>query len=772
MDLQKYKITSKIGGALLILSIPAYLLVRAALIDIEPPQRPEPSFTGKESCRECHIGEYQDWKGSHHDRAMDVANDSTVLGDFSDVTFESGGRTHKMYKKDDRFFVYTDGENGEMEEFEIKYVFGFTPLQQYLVEFDGGRLQTLPLTWNAEDSTWYHMADSLYQDEEVDHHNWLHWTNQAQNWNGMCAECHSTNLKKGYDPQTDTYNTTWSEIDVSCEACHGPGSKHIEWANLPEYSREAYQNYGLVTKTSDIDNAEYVDNCMRCHSRKTTLGDFDHSSSSIYDHYIPELPDEPNWFIDGQILEEDYVYASFLQSKMYQREREVRCNDCHNVHSGELLFEGNDLCLQCHQEEIYDTYDHHFHKEAGMEGEPVISESGKKFDVGSGTECINCHMHGRYYMGVDYRRDHSFRVPRPDLSIKHGTPNACTQCHADETDEWAEEYITQWFGESRRFHYSEPLAAVKEGDPRAVPELKKMLNDDLYPPNIRALALQHIGNYFPDSLGQEADNFMSHTNPLFRISSIRTIYEQSEDNIKKLTTGLTDATRAVRTEAAQRLMQAGEERIPQKQRDNYNKVLKEYKETLLYNADFPTGKVNLANFYYHQDKLDSAEHFYRAALDQDSELTSVKLNLAHLYNRRGENDKAETQFREYLEEEPEDYNALYSFGLLLSEAGKYEESLDTLLKVSQVDPDRPRVNHNIGMMYDFMEEKEKAEEFLKREIEINRNLNSLSALLRFYLDNNYGEKALELGREILEEYPQATEVQQVVEQLEARLGRN
>jgi hypothetical protein len=273
------------------------------------------------------------------------------------------------------------------------------------------------------------MADSSYKDEVMTHENWLHWTNQAQNWNSMCAECHSTNLQKNYDYQTDSYHTTYSEIDVSCEACHGPGSNHVEWASLPEYSREKFINYGLEVKTSGIDHVAYVDNCVRCHSRKMSLGDFDHSTASIYDHSVPELPGKPSWFVDGQILDEDYVYASFLQSRMY--ERGVKCNDCHNVHSGKLLFEGNRLCLQCHTADVYDSYSHHHHKGAGEKGKAVVSESGVVFDVGSGTECINCHMHGRYYMGVDYRRDHSFRIPRPDLSIKHGTPNACNQCHVN-----------------------------------------------------------------------------------------------------------------------------------------------------------------------------------------------------------------------------------------------------------------------------------------------------------------------------------------------------
>ena len=125
------------------------------------------------------------------------------------------------------------------------------------------------------------MADSTYKDEIVDHTNWLHWTNQAQNWNGMCAECHSTNLVKGYNAETDSYQTTWSEIDVSCEACHGPGSKHVEWAELPKYSQSDFENFGLQVQTSNIDNKQYVDLCARCHSRKSSLGDIEYATQNI-----------------------------------------------------------------------------------------------------------------------------------------------------------------------------------------------------------------------------------------------------------------------------------------------------------------------------------------------------------------------------------------------------------------------------------------------------------------------------------------------------------
>ena len=435
IDQKKYNTVRVVITVVILLIFPAYIIKQFYFSDKTNIIEKTPEYVGRNTCIECHQVEYNDWKGSDHDLAMDYATDSTVLGDFNNATLIRNNQTHKFYKKGNKFFVYTDGEDGKMHEYEVKYVFGYSPLQQYLVEFEGGRLQTLALTWNTIEKNWYYMPDAVYQDEDVDHTNWLHWTNQAQNWNSMCADCHSTNLKKGYDPHTDTYHTTWFEINVSCEACHGPASEHLAWANLPEYARKNIKNTGLVIQTSGINNKQYVDNCARCHSRRNTLGDFDPHTNNIYNHMIPLLPVEPNYYIDGQIKNEDYVYGSFTHSRMFMND--VKCNDCHNVHSGKLLFEDNALCLQCHKADDYDTKSHTFHKGFGESGEAVISDAGIKFEVGSGTLCINCHMHGQNYMGVDYRRDHSFRIPRPDLSTKNGTPNACIQCHKDTSNQWA-----------------------------------------------------------------------------------------------------------------------------------------------------------------------------------------------------------------------------------------------------------------------------------------------------------------------------------------------
>ncbi|WP_430810230.1 MULTISPECIES: multiheme c-type cytochrome [unclassified Carboxylicivirga] len=767
INTQRYNNLMLVLAGALILLFPAYLLIQT----YRPAQTgitdQTPQFVGRETCIECHLPEYNDWLGSHHDRAMDIATDSTVLANFNNVSIEGNGMTHRAFKKDGKFMVNTDGPDGTLQDFEVKYVFGFTPLQQFLVEFEGGRLQTLPLTWNTLDSVWYHMVDSIYTNEDIHHDNWLHWTNQAQNWNSMCADCHSTNLQKNYDHINDTYHTTWSEIDVSCEACHGPSSNHLKWAALPEYARDEYENYGLPIKTSGISNEQYVDNCARCHSRRSALSDFDYSTHNIHNHIIPNLPDVPTWHLDGQILEEDYVYASFIQSKMYTKEREVQCNDCHNVHSGKLLFgtDYNKLCLQCHTGDIYDTPDHHFHKTEGMEGDAVISDSGVKFEVGSGALCINCHMHGQYYMGVDYRRDHSFRIPRPDLSIKYGVPNACNQCHADKSNQWSENYITKWYGENRNFHFAQAFDAARQGKPEGLQRLKGIINDDLYPHSIRSLSIQYMGNYFQDTLKQEVENYLSSLYPDMRLAALRAIQMTSEADADRLFAMLRDDTKAVRTEAARMLSTMGDAQIPAQHRKAYDIAIKEYEDILIYNADFPIGKFNLGNFYYNRGAYNDAERFYLKALEQDEELHFVKLNLAYLYNRMQKNAAAKPLFEAYLKEEPEDAAALYSFGLLLSEMQQYDASLKNLIKAYSLDPDRPRVAHNIAMMFDFIGDKIKAEQYLKKEIKLVDSYNSNAELLRFYLNNRMNKKARTLAESMLVKYPDAEELKQVVTQL-------
>ena len=272
---------------------------------------------------------------------MQEATDKTVLGNFANASFQHHGITSRFFKTDAKFFVHTEGPDGKLADFEIKYTFGVEPLQQYLIEFPGGRLQSLTIAWDTEKKRWFH----LYPNEKISSDDPLHWTGLYQNVNSMCAECHTTNFKKGYDSKTEAYNTTWSEINVSCQACHGPGEAHVEWAkNLEDRAAPEYADKGLLVNFKGSGSRYQVEACARCHSRRHLIYDKFKHGSPLMDHIVPALLREGLYHADGQILDEVYVYGSFLQSKMYQAG--VRCSDCHNSHTLKLKAVGNAICVQ------------------------------------------------------------------------------------------------------------------------------------------------------------------------------------------------------------------------------------------------------------------------------------------------------------------------------------------------------------------------------------------------------------------------------------------
>ena len=315
-------------AAVIILSAPFFYLAKQGS-DEQLSIEDVAVFVGSEKCTKCHQAAFDKWQGSHHDLAMDEATEQTVLGDFNNVFFTDtyNGVISRFFRRNDKFFVETEGPDGLQGEFEVTHTFGVYPLQQYLIPFPDGRLQCLNIAWDVEKKTWYRLPPYEVQGPE----DWLHWTKGAQTWNGMCAECHSTRLTKGYDPEKNNYQTTWFEIDVGCEACHGPGSTHVAWADRPPFARTPAENYGLEVQTDNSDSKNQIVICAPCHSRRFQLGDNLHSQGELLDVMVPSLLEEGLYYPDGQILEEVYVYGSFTQSKMFQHG--VRCSDCHDMHS-------------------------------------------------------------------------------------------------------------------------------------------------------------------------------------------------------------------------------------------------------------------------------------------------------------------------------------------------------------------------------------------------------------------------------------------------------
>ena len=737
-------------------------------------------FVANESCLECHEGEANLWKRSNHDLAMQVANEETVLGNFSEASLTHFGVTTRFSRKDGRFLVNTEGPDGKMEDFEIQYVFGVEPLQQYLIEFPGGRLQSLTVAWATEEKRWFH----LYPDEKIESGDPLHWTGRYQNWNLMCAECHTTDYQKGYDLETDSYKSSWTELNVSCQACHGPGEKHVNWARKEPQPPPPDQSYGLDVsyKWNKFDNRYEVDSCAPCHSRRSRFSERYPHYGVFGDHFRLQSLGEGLYFPDGQIREEVYVYGSFLQSRMY--DQGVLCTDCHDAHSLDLKREGNEVCTHCHKQEKperefatlkladYDSPAHHFHpQKTRTERDNATGTLQKR---GTGRECVSCHMLERTYMVVDPRHDHSFRVPRPDLSMKLGVPNACTQCHSGQTDEWAAGWIDTWYGPQRRRdpHYGEAIQAGMNGSSGAAEQLARVVGDPEQPAIVRATALDLMRGYGPAGLEVRL-KVLTDESALVRTFAARSL-EFLEPGIKidNLSSALRDPVRMVRMEAARVLATSPPELLDETQQRSFGLALKEFSGAQDWLSDMPASHFNMGFIEASRGDLKRAEESYRLTLKMDPTFLPAYMNLANLLNQQGRNGESELVFRDLVALAPEEGEAHYSLGLLMAEMEQLEKARDSLANAVRLLPNRPRVRYNyaltlqhLGLRTEALAALQEAHQLSPQEADI------VYALAIFNMQEQRWDQALFFARKFQDLAPPGSPgPAQLIEQIESRIG--
>jgi len=711
---------------------------------------PDDIFEGDLTCRECHQKEYDEWKGSHHDLAMQKADPTSVLGDFNEVVFANDDSMKtRFYRKNREFWVNTQGGDGEYHDYKVIYTFGVTPLQQYIIEFPEGRFQCLSTAWDTIEKKWF----DLYHGLHVVRSEWLHQSKGAMNWNMMCADCHSTNVRKNFDESTNAYHTRYSIINVSCEACHGPGKTHVEHARKKERDYKVTPDEKLWL-AKNISSKEQVDECARCHSRREQLTAGFNFEGSYLDHYSPQLLTEGRYHSDGQILDEVYVYGSFLQSKMYRND--VKCTNCHNPHTLKLKFEGNALCQQCHEPKKYNTSLHTFHKEN--------TEASK---------CINCHMTGKNYMINDFRRDHSFRIPRPDLSMKYDTPNACNQCHTDKTAEWAWEACKKWYGENDTIYYTDILSLARTGDPSSIPQLIELSGDTNEPSIVRATAIHYLGAYNDRDGINKIVSYLTNADPLIRATSAEALNEFGlpENSLLSLYKLLNDSVRLVRIRAFKALAGIPVSQVPEQYRKFYAQAKQEFLNQLNATADFSAGQANKAIYYERTGDVDKAISAYLQALEIDDHNNQVRNNLANLYYQKGELDKAETTFRKIIEQEPDYGYTYYSLGLLLAEKGFFDEAITSLEKAVKLLPENTRIYYNLGLIYQNQGAQEKAKSTFEKGLKVNAHDARLLYAMVFLYANNLEDinTAIQYAEKLTEYYPENKDYKQLLENLKRNL---
>ena len=709
-------------------------------------------FVGSAACGTCHTSETQAWKGSHHAHAMLEANADNVQGDFHERQVTFAGVTTTFSQRDGKYSVNTDGPDGQLQDYEVKFTFGFTPLQQYLVELPGGRLQSLPIAWNTrprdeDGQRWFH----LYPGQELRAGDPLHWTGLQQNWNFMCAECHVTNFARNYDADLKTYTSTFSELNVTCESCHGPGSQHLAWAEKKQ-GWEDLANKGLditfnerkdVTWSLDQasgnslrnkprDSAHEIETCAHCHARRGPIASKVQIGKPLGDAYHVSLLDEDLYFSDGQIKEEVYEYGSFLQSRM--NHAGVTCSDCHDPHTSKLRAEGNGVCLQCHAQEKYEATAHTHHAPQS-----------------AGTQCAACHMPERTYMVVDNRRDHSLRIPRPDLSVALDTPNACNICHKDKSAQWAADEVKAWFPHANQGfqHYAELFHEGTLGAPGAREKLIAFANDLDQPGIARASALARLDRISSRAMLDQLRARLGDADPLVRRATVEAFASVPETARQDLISMLDDPVLDVRLEAVRQLAGMPRQALDATAQQKLDRGIEEYIASQKSNSDRPEAHHNLALLYLSLHRIEEAETEFRAALDLDPAFVPAVVTLADLYRGTRRDADGEKVLRAFLQREPDAAAVRHALGLLLVRNGRKTEGLDEFKKAAEAAPDNARFAYVYAVALSDSGKRQEAMQVLQNALARHPyNRESLYAMATFLRDAGDRDGAMSYAKRL------------------------
>jgi predicted CXXCH cytochrome family protein len=736
------------------------------------------SFVGSEICSGCHQAEAKSWGISQHQAAMQHATERTVLGDFRDAGFDYYGVHSRFYRENGKFLVETDGPDGRLAVFEVKFTFGVDPLQQYLIEFPDGRIQALSIAWDSRPKDeggqrWFH----LYPNEEIKHDDVLHWTRLNQNWNFMCAECHSTGVRRNYDARTDHFATKWAEISVGCEACHGQGSSHVAWARDQEswwpFGKHEDQNKGLLVHFDERHGVTWpidaqsgtarrsaaplalrkeVETCGLCHARRAAFHEDWLPGQWLSQTHVVEPLTRSTYYADGQMrdVEEAYNYAPFKQSKMFAAG--VTCSDCHEPHSAKLRTPGEGVCLQCHAAEKYANVAHRHH--AGIDRAPT---------------CISCHMPERNYMVVDKRHDHSFRIPRPDLSAALATPNACNDCHRDKDTQWAAAAVEAWFGADRKGFqtYGSAFRASRAEEVDAAALLGSVVADRNLPAVARAGALTELApRLSPANLGL-ARGSLADPDPMVRIGALDMLENTPPGQVWPWVAPLlSDPVRGVRVRAVSLLAAVPTASQPPPDREPFERAAVEFIDAQRTNSDRPEARTTLGGFFVRRGQAVEAEAEYKAALHLSPQYLAASINLADLYRQLNRDGDGEAVLRTAIAISPQAAAAHHALGLVLTRLKKPQAALSEFRQAADLEPDSARYAYVYAVALNSGGQKDQAVTTLKQALERHPNdRDILSALIAFSRAGGDNSSALVYAERLAAIIPDDRNLSTLVQQL-------
>ena len=726
-------------GWFLFSSKPAPVTYAPVSTPVAQPAKPQPvavapaTMVDEQQCQGCHSDQVKDWQGSHHQLAMQEANAETMLGDFNNVTFKAENETTRFLRKDGGFWVNTPGIDGKNADFKVAYTFGIAPLQQYLIEVGEGRLQALGVAWDTEKHRWFH----LYPGQGVNFKDPLHWSKPSQNANFMCVECHTTGYQRNFDAAKNTFDSHWNSLGVGCQACHGPAFNHLEWTA----KKGDLVHAGFAVDLKDKNATVEIETCARCHSRRAPLGDGFTAGKRLMDDYLPSPLTRELYALDGKIKDEVFEHGSFAQSKMF--DKGVRCSNCHNPHSTELKAPGNGVCLQCHNPAGKTSVDGVDGK--GLQAKNYDSIEHTRHTMGQpGSQCVDCHMPGKFYMGNDFRHDHSFSIPNPERAKKLGTPDACLTCHQGKAGDKVTEQFKLWNTTTAQApRYDESLWLIRNGQPGAAQALYEQLQRSHLPAIQRATLLAELPRYPSEQALKLATQDLNHPAPQVRESAVRAIsaFLSPPERAPLLTPLLADPVKAVRIAAARDLLSVARNGLGSAQ-DNWNAAIAEYEAVQKKLAERAEANLNLAMLYQASGRSGEVEALLRTALKRDPDFYPALVTLVQWLEANGRNQDAQTLLAQSLKEHPDAALLQHTQGLSLVRAGKSAQAMPALRKAAQLEPQNAQYGYVLAVALHDSGKVDEACQELERLLKVQpANRNARLSLIQYYLDNGQEPKA-------------------------------
>lgn len=496
------------------------------------PQAPRPSspessdYLGSASCERCHQKEYAAWKSSLHIKMTKPVAEATILGDFRDGTkFSDHDRAYTFSSKNGKPVITISFGGKPAETFTVDYTLGSKRYQGYLSMLPEGRMYVLPVFWHVADKRWIDWKEITPIPEGA------HAIRQI--WNANCFNCHATNIAQGFDATEKAYKTTWTEMGIGCEACHGPGKPHVTLAEAWERNPSAKAAYDTsdsnrqltdVLKTLSTRSAEprrTFDTCAYCHGNKKNIfvgfkaGDRydDYAMPFLLSDPIPATDYQGEFWPDGRPNRFNRPQALSLSGCF--KAGEISCTSCHvahgspydaslkvDIHNGR---DGDQLCTQCHD----------MPKASGLRSQVTaipasftgagLQQHTFHAPQSEGSRCVNCHMSDVNWRLLIRKRDHTMQAPVPETTSAYGIPNACTTCHDEKSPEWAAKQMTEWWGDADRDRraksasLADTMYRAGAGDGSTLPDLARLAVDRSQGLVIRASAAAYIGNLVTQS---------------------------------------------------------------------------------------------------------------------------------------------------------------------------------------------------------------------------------------------------------------------------------